>query len=162
MSEILVNIPNLPGEATKIGYEGQIVCIGMQYGIDLPVTPVGGGYDRVDGVALHSPIILTHAVDKASPLLRYRAAYGSSLGTVTITRFKTEGGQSTVAEVITLGSATVEQVGIATPTGNDGFAEQPLEEFMLGFDEIKWDVKYLGQANERTFSPEAQRVEVTI
>ena len=146
MSNIIVEIPNVPGESTLEGYADQIDCLAIQHGIDMPVVATSTA--RTEGVSLHGCVTLYHAVDKASPLLRLKAAQSADLGTVVIRRFRTADGETSPAEIITLGNAQVVAVYLETPLGNESAgseatpADMPFEVFTLDYTQIKWEYKY--------------------
>ena len=148
MSNIIVEIPNVPGESTLEGYVDQIDCTAMQHGIDMPV--VAKSTARTEGVSIHGSVTLYHEVDKATPLLRLKAAQSADLGTVIIRRFRTADGVTSPAEIITLGGAQVVAVYLDTPLSDDPQAagnentpaDMPIEVFTLDYAEIKWEYKY--------------------
>ena len=142
MSNIVVKIPEIEGEATLLSYEGQIQCHAMQHGIDLPV--VKSAASRTEGASMHSSIALTHNIDKASPGLRLHACQTTNLGKVVITRFRMVGQESKPAEIVTLGNAEVVAVYLDTPVNEDGTGadERPIETFLLDYEEIKWEFKH--------------------
>lgn len=148
MSNIIVEIPNVPGESTLEGYADQIDCFAIQHGIDMPVVATATA--RTEGVSLHGSVMLYHAVDKATPLLRLKAAQSADLGTVVIRRFRTADGETSPAEIITLGNAQVVAVFLETPLGNHAAgpgaeaapADMPFEVFTLDYTQIKWEYKY--------------------
>ena len=149
MSNIIVEIPNVPGESTLDGYLDQIACTAMQHGIDMPV--VAKSTARTEGVSIHGSVTLYHEIDKATPLLRLKAAQSADLGTVVIRRFRTADGVTSPAEIITLGGAQVVAVYLDTPlsdnsseaAGNENTpADMPVEVFTLDYTQIKWEYKY--------------------
>ena len=146
MSNIIVEIPNVPGESTLEGYVDQIDCTAIQHGIDMPV--VAKSTARTEGVSIHGSITLYHQVDKATPVLRLKAAQSADLGTVKIRRFRTADGVTSPAEIITLGGAQVVAVYLDTPLGDDAAeneivpADMPVEVFTLDYTQIKWEYKY--------------------
>lgn len=141
MSNILVSIPGIQGEATLPGYEGQIACVAMQHGIDLPV--ISQGKARTEGASLHGSITLTHSLDAATPLLRLQTAQTTNLPTVVITRIRMVGTTPQPADIITLGRAELVAVYLETNLApNGGPADMPLETFLIDYEEIKWEYKY--------------------
>ena len=141
MSNILVKIPGIEGEATLPGYEGQIQCQAMQHGIDLPVVSQGAA--RTEGASIHASIMLVHEIDKSTPLLRLQTAQTTNLASVVITRMRMVGQEPKPAEIITLGTAELVSVYLETPLGQDGRpADMPVEVFVIDYEEIKWEYKY--------------------
>lgn len=138
MSDILVQIPNIPGEASETGFQGQIKCDSMRHVVDTPVESTKEM--RRGGVSKHGAIELTHSIDLASTLLRLRASDGSSLGTVVISRLISVGEGSKAAETITLSEAKVVRVQVQTPytPGNAEPHGKLVETFCLGYGAIRW------------------------
>ncbi len=148
MSNILVKIDAIQGDATLTGYEGQIECMSMRHAIDLPVV---SGDIRVEGTSRHGPIELMHTVDKATPALKLAASMGTNLGTVTITRMRMIGGQSRPVETVKVGNAFVVRVDVDTPidSATNEPADEPMETFSLEYSDIVWDQKYYVNDVER-------------
>ena len=141
MSNILVSIPGIQGDAVLPGYEGQIQCVAMQHGIDLPVISQGAA--RTEGASIHGSVVLTHEIDSASPLLRLQTAETRNLATVVITRIRMVGTQPLPADIITLGHAELVSIYLETRVGADSRpADMPVEMFLIDYEEIKWEYKY--------------------
>ncbi len=138
MSVIMVKIGTIQGEATQLGYEGQIECTSMRHAITL--TTVSDGASRVEGTSRHGPISLSHTIDKASPALKLATAMGTGLGAVTITRMR----NNQVAEVITANNAYVVRIDTDTPLdpATREPAEEAVETFCLEYDAISWEFKH--------------------
>ncbi len=141
MSDIVVKIDGIDGESLQPGFENQIECVAMTHVVDLPV--VAKGAMRTEGASRHGAVELEHSFDKATPALRHAASAGTNLGKVTITRRRTVGGDSKVAEVVTLANAYVVRIGSDTalnPQSREP-SEEPMETFALEYSEITWDYK---------------------
>ena len=149
MSEILVKISSIEGEATKQGYEGQIQCQTMRHAIDLPV--VTHGSSRTEGASQHGGVELRHKLDKASPALRHACAAGTNLGGVIISRMQMVGGESRLAETVELGNVYVTRVDTETPVdpGEQAPVEEPEEVFTLEYSDIKWSHKHYSDGVEK-------------
>ena len=139
MSRIAVKIDTIGGDIVGTDYAGQISCTGMQLGVDLQV--VSHGTQRTEGASIHGAVMLAHAIDKATPLLRAATAGSTSLGKVVITRLRQLGDNVQPAEIITLGSARLVAMYLDTPLKADGSGPEdfPVEVFVLDYDEIKWE-----------------------
>ena len=149
MSNILVSIPNIPGEATLRGYENQIQCTAMQHGIDLPV--IAQGSSRTEGASIHGSVVLTHEIDAATPLLRLAAAQTTNLPVVVITRIRMMGTEPKPADIITLGAAQLVAVYLETGVGRDNRPNPlPTETFLIDYEEIKWEYKYYVDGTENS------------
>lgn len=148
MSNIVVKIDTIPGEAQVADHADEIQCLTMRHAI---VQPSVSAAVRVEGTSKHGPIELTHVVDKASPLLREAATMGSNLGTVVISRMSTIGGQPKAVETITLSNAYAVRVDVDTPlnpTSNE-LVDEPLETFALEYEDITWEHKqFVGQMEQ--------------
>ena len=141
MSNIMVKIDAIEGEATLGGFEGQIQCSSMRHAIDLPVV---AGEIRVEGTSRHGAVELLHPIDTATPSLKLAASVGSNIGTVTITRMRMIGGQARPAEIITLGNVFVVRVDTDThvdPATREP-ADEPVEIFSLEYSDIIWEHKH--------------------
>ena len=136
MSLILVNMPDVPGEAGTAGFADQIGCLAVRYALDNKVV---AATTRTEGVSRHGPIELFHRPDKATPLLKLNASKGTNMGTVVISRVKTINKLPKAVEVLTLTNTFVVRVDLDTPvdpaTGEPG---EPLETFALEYDGITW------------------------
>ncbi len=148
MSDILVKISSIDGEATKSGFEKQIECQTMRHAIDLPV--VTHGSTRTEGTSQHGAIELRHKLDKASPALRHACAAGANLGTVTISRMQMVGGENRLAETIELGDVYVSRVDTETPVdpAEQAPVEEPEEVFALDYSNIKWSYRQYSDGAE--------------
>ncbi len=138
MADIMVKISSIQGESAMANYENQIECNSVRHAIDLPV--VARGAARTEGASRHGAVVLTHVLDKATPLLKFAASSGTNLGKVEITKLRTVGGQPKAAEVITLENAFATRVETHTPvdaqTGRPG--EELMESFSLEYSDIRW------------------------
>ena len=141
MSHFAVDMTGIEGEETQADYVGQIKCLSMKHGIDLPV--VAKGADRTDGASLHGSIVLEHSIDKATPGLREACAKSLNISDVTITRLKTVGEAVQASDIVKLKTAKVVNIFMDTAldsaTGKP--AGQPTEFFVLDYEEIKWEHK---------------------
>ena len=164
MSDILVEIANIPGESTfkdkDVPIEaGLIECTSVRHVIDLPVVSTSS--DRTEGTSEHGAYELTHSIDKATPLLREAMSKGSNLGVVKIYIMRPIGGKSKPGQVITLDDAYVVEVRVDTPLnpGTDlspeespeaGLpSEEPQEMFALVYSGIQWDIKKVVGGEEK-------------
>ena len=140
MSTIYVQFSNIAGEAKSVEFSGQIECSAMRHVIYLPVIRAAS---RVQSDSKHGPIALTHAVDKASPLLKKAAMMGANQGEVKIRRTRTVAGRSTAVETITLTNVVVVRVDVDTPVSSNTLepSEEPMETFYLDYDRIQWSAK---------------------
>lgn len=139
MSDIQVKIESIIGESDQKGYAGQIDCISMRHAIDMPVVATSSS--RIEGSSVHGPIELTHAIDRATPLLRAEACAGTNLNTVVITRLGQVDGETQPVETITLKNAYVVRVEAETLLDPATMqpADEPLETFSLEYGEIVWN-----------------------
>ena len=149
MSDIYVNISDIDGEATAVGYDGQIKCESMRHAIAHEIMSTGA---RKVGNSRHGAIELTHSIDKATPMLHEAAANANNLGRVTITRLSSAG----LAETITLSNVYVVRVDIDTPLDAESLLpddQEPVETFALEYSQIEWDYKwYVDGADQGTVS----------
>lgn len=76
MADVILILPDTPGEAAKAGYENEIQCELMRETLEVPP----GGTRR----ARHSDIELTRPRDRATPLLAHACSSGTPFGTGTI------------------------------------------------------------------------------
>ncbi len=139
MSDILVKIESINGESSLTNYDGQIECVTMRHTIDLPVVATSS--TRTEGASGHGAIELTHAIDRASPLLRAEASAGTNLGTVVITRMGMVDGESQAVETITLKNVYIIRVDVETPLDPSTMlpVDEPQETFALEYNEIVWN-----------------------
>lgn len=133
MTDFLLKIPTIKGESDA--EVDAIECSAMRHSIELPVLATGS--DRTEGAAKHGAIELRKSIDKATPGLRYAAASGTNLGTVTIKRKRTGGA---VAEIIELQNAFVVRYDLDTPY--DPEAKEPGGDFAeivaLEYSRVSW------------------------
>ena len=137
MSNIVAQISEIDGSATDAGFVDRIKCTAIRHAMSLAVS--NRTSTRTASVATHGSIELTHALDKASPKLKLKAAQGTNLGTVTIDRLKTVRGTPTSVERWTLENAYLTKVELDTPvehTTNE--AGEPTEKFHLAYSGIQW------------------------
>jgi len=150
MSTIFVKIGNIEGEADHPNYKGQISCVAMRHAISLPVVSAAV---RVEGTSTHGPVVLTHQVDKASPILKQAVLTGANLGTVVITRLRTIGGQARPTEEIKLSNVFVVRVDVETPVDEATLelSDELLETVHLEYSDISWSQKrYVGDIESGT------------
>ncbi|MCY4305508.1 MAG: type VI secretion system tube protein Hcp [Aestuariivita sp.] len=140
MSVIYVKISGIQGEATHPDYKDQIECVAMRHSVSLPVVSAA---IRVEGTSTHGPIVLSHAMDKASAVLRQSVLTGANLGEVEITRMRTVGGAATPTETITLSNAFVVRVDSETmiDEATRELSDELVETFHLEYSEVKWSEK---------------------
>lgn len=134
MSSIYVSISDIPGESQLADYTDQIACVAMRHAIDMQVQSSGS---RTTANSRHGAIELTHAIDKATPLLNLAVAAGQNKGTVTITRLRA----GAVAETITLANAYVTRVDVEVPLNPETMrpGDDVMETFALDYSSISWD-----------------------
>ena len=145
MSNIYVKIADIAGECRNANFEDQIECVSMRHAIAHEVLSTGA---RKVGNSRHGAIELTHAIDKATPLLHEAVAGANNKGEVTITRT----GSAGIAEVITLSNVYIVRVDVDTPVDTDTLLpddEDALETFALEYSQIKWEYKWYDGDNER-------------
>ena len=137
MANIFVKIDDIKGEVPDGTYKDQIQCVAMRH---VQILPVDLSATRTLGKSKQGAIALTHAIDKASPLLKKACMTNSNnQGTVKITRTQTGG----VAESIQITNAAIVRVDVETPLS--ATTQQPgddlLETFYLDYSsgEIQWD-----------------------
>ena len=138
MSNILVKIPGIPGEATISSHAGEIECFSMRHAVELPVMAAAV---RVEGTARQGPLALTHAIDKATPGLKRAACSGNTVGEVLISRIQTIEAKDETVERITLENARIVRVEVDTPydRGTREPRDEPLETFFLEYSHITWE-----------------------
>ncbi len=140
MSTLYVNMKAINGGSTHRQYLNQIECQGMRHAIDLPVVSGSARGGRVLSSSEHSPVVLFHRPDKASPALREAALGNHHQGDVEINRVRVIEGRTVPVETIRLANARVDRVDMVTLL--DGKAGEPgrelLESFHLTYDEIRW------------------------
>ena len=139
MSHFAVGMTDVAGDETTNGYENTIRCRSMQHGIEMPV--VANGANRTDGASIHGCIVLGHDIDAATPQLRLACAQGTNIPGATITRLAQVDGATNPTDIVKLGTVHVAAVYLDTPLGTatDGPAEEPVEYFVLDYQEIKWE-----------------------
>lgn len=155
MSNIIVNIPNIPGDTSyTIGttsYANHIGCKSIMHAIDLSFTVAHNA--RTTQASTHGPIGLMHDFDVASPLLRGAASAGNSVGNVDIFRLDLSGGTANIAEIINLTNVFVVRVDLDSFIDGRGLpTDSMLETFWLEYDSITWDYKYRGTSISRSWS----------
>lgn len=140
MSNIYVKIAGVEGEASHPDFSGQIECVAIRHAIVLPVVSAA---IRVEGTSRHGPIVLSHQLDKASPILKQSALTGTNLGDVEITRLRAVGGQSKPAEIIKLANVFVVRVDVETlvDEATRELSDELLESFHLEYSDIRWSQK---------------------
>lgn len=151
MSQILVKIPNVTGDATATDFAGQIQCTGLRHAVDVTVSAKTS--QRTEGASNNGPVELSHKVDQASPALREKVAGNSELGTVVISRLDS----GATVETLTLYSAKLVRLDVETlyDPVNGQPADQLLETFALSYDAIQWsytDGSITGSWNSSTAS----------
>ena len=145
MSNIIVALPGIQGDTSyTIGdtsYANHIGCKGMIHAIDLPLAVANSA--RTEGASTHGPVGLVHNIDKASPLIREKAAAGSLLATAKIYRLRMSGVSAAIAELITLSDVYVVRVDVDTYLDDQNQpTDNVLETFWLEYGSISWDYKY--------------------
>ena len=137
MSTIYVNIATIQGEASAVGYNGQIECFAMRHAI---VLPVAAAASRTEGTSRHGPLVMLHTIDKASPLLKQAVLNGTNLGTVKVTRLRTIGNSAKVAETIELQNAYAVRVDVETMVDQATLelGDEMVESFHLEYSQIAW------------------------
>lgn len=107
MADIILILPDTPGECSKAGYENQIQCELMREALEVPP----GGARR----ARHSDIELTRPRDRATPLLAHACSSGTPFDTGTIHILGQEG-----TPVVTYNLTSVIVSKIEYETNDDG------------------------------------------
>ena len=139
MSNILVSISSIPGEATGTDNTNKIACFSMRHTVNLPVK--ADTATRTEGSSVHGALELVHTVDKATPLLREAAMDGTNLGEVTITRMGVVDGTEQVVETITLQNVYITRVDLDAPVDLSTMlpADDPMETFAMEYSQIVWN-----------------------
>ena len=155
MSNIIVDIPNIPGDTSyTIGatsYANHIGCKSITHAIDLSFTVAHNA--RTTSASTHGPIGLMHDFDVASPLLRAAAAAGTMVGTADIHRLDLSGGTANIAETINLTGVYVVRIDLDSFVDGRGLpTDSMLETFWLEYDTITWDYKYQGSSISRSWN----------
>ena len=152
MSTLYVKMQTIDGGSDHLEYRGQIECQGMRHAIHLPVVSASAGGGRVLRSSEHSPVVLFHRPDPASPALREAVLGNHHLGDVEINRVRAIEGQTVPVETIWLANARVDRVDLVTLL--DGEAGEPggelLESFHLTYDEIKWSSRSHADSTQKT------------
>ena len=148
MSNIYVKMENVPGGSGNTTYNDQIECLGLQHEFNLPVRSGANNQTRIQGHSVHSPLVLYHHVDKASPVLRDMAMSNSTSKTATITVVRNINGTNQVFGTIELAGVKVLRVDLVTlvdqASGEPG--GEVLEAFQLHYSQIQW----VGKAYDST------------
>ena len=139
MSHFAVGMTDVAGDEKTTGYENTIRCHSMQHGIETPV--VANGANRTDGASIHGCIVLGHDIDAATPKLRLACVQGTNIPEATITRLAPVDGRTNPTDIVKLGTVHVVAVYLDTSltVATDDPAGDPVEYFVLDYQEIKWE-----------------------
>lgn len=145
MATIYVHIKDIKGGATNLTYKDQIHCVAMRHVFILPLEATKF---RTLGPSKHGAIALTHAVDKASPLLKKHAMTNpNNLGTVKITRVRA--GATSADEIIQMTNVQIVRVDLETPLSPSTLqpGDDLMETFYLDYSggAIRWSQAQPGQ-----------------
>ena len=136
MSTILVKIPNVNGSSAISGHVNEIECYGIQHAMSKQMVAKAS---RTEGVSRHSPVFLTHGIDRATPKLKDLATKGTVLDSVVVEEMRMVGEEFQTIYRMDLTNATVVRVEVNTPvdpTTNEPGA--PTETFALSYTKIEW------------------------
>ncbi|MXY52869.1 MAG: type VI secretion system tube protein Hcp [Gammaproteobacteria bacterium] len=136
MSTILVNIPQVNGSSTIQGHEDEIECNGIQHAISKQMVAKA---TRTEGASRHSPVQLTHNIDRATPKLKDLATQGTVLDSVVVEEMRMVGEEFQTIYKMELTNASVVRVEVDTPvdptTNEPGM---PIETFSLAYTRMDW------------------------
>lgn len=136
MSTILVKIPNVNGSSTISGHQDEIECSAISHAISKQMVAKA---TRTEGASRHGPIVLTHAIDRASPKLKDLAMRGTVLDAVEIDEMRMVGEEYQTVYHMRARNAVVVRVELETPvdpTTNEPGA--PTETFALAYTAVDW------------------------
>lgn len=136
MSTILVKMPNVKGSSTISGHTGEIECSGIQHAVSKQMVAKAS---RTEGATRHSPVSLTHSIDRATPKLKELASTGTVMNEVVIDEMRMVGEDYQTIYQWKLSNVAVVRVEVGTPvdpTTNEPGA--PAETFALSYTKVDW------------------------
>ena len=132
-----MKIPDVEGESTQIGYEGQIEILSYSWG----VTQTGAFSAPV---RVHKPFVIVKVIDKSTPLLMQALCANESIAAVTVTiispsdRAEAEVKYYTItlknARIVDVSPGGTVESALADPTAPTA---APLEQISFVYEEIK-------------------------
>ena len=123
--DIFLALDGVPGESIASGFADQIVIESFSTGLG---NSGGGAPSFYD-------LSLSHALDKASPVLMLKCAQGATIATAVLTCRTLSGAKPVPFYVIRLTNVKVTSVAVAGSGGGD----RPTENFTLSFESIEWE-----------------------
>ena len=142
---IMKMTPDVPGECTLPGLEGQIELLSFAHAVAMQVTGNSGHHERTEGRPIHQDFVVTKYLDRASPLLDEACCKGTVFGEVKITAGRNEGGS--VTPLITY---TLKNVIVSTVSASGGLGSAPVESLSMNYGHITWDFNLGQQSSVRT------------
>lgn len=127
--KIFLNIPEAKGDASAVGYVGQIECTTAQLGVSSPVDRPSATV----GPRLYERLVVTKPWDRSSPVLGQALVSNTAFARATLTFVQetpTFGARNLVIELSTV------KVGSVDQSGTQGGAVFPLDRVALTFGAI--------------------------
>lgn len=127
-ADVFVKIPQLKGDSTQRGFEGQIAVTGASMSVSSYTTPSADGVGDATRMTTVGPLYITKSPDRTSPKLVSNAVEGAPLGKIEIT-FTSPVTQAIESKWIIEG-AEVRSYSV-NPDSTNG--NQPVESIEIGF-----------------------------
>jgi type VI secretion system secreted protein Hcp len=130
-SDIFIKLADIPGEATDLGYEGQIAVSSFGHSVSIPVDK-----NKAVGEVQHGHLLISKVVDKASPLLNQKCCVGQSIGEAVMTCLRAGGDHRVPYLVVKLQNAVISSVSVS---GHGG--DIATEQVSISYNKIDWEYK---------------------
>ena len=136
------------GNSWQEGHTDQSIVKGYSHNITIPRDPLSG---QPSGQRVHSPLVITKLLDKASPLLASALVDGETLSSVIIDKYRTNAdGKLELFYKVELEEALVLDI---TPDAPHTFGEMekdvaPLEHVSFSYRKITWTHVIAGTSAE--------------
>lgn len=132
MFDAYMQLDGVAGEATRKGFEGQIVVQSFELGAD-NLSSIGSGGGGGTGKANLRPLSVTKFADAASPLLLQACCEGTHYPTARIVLNKAGGGDAIDYLVLELEKVYIQSVDWIGATASD---DRPMERLEISYGKI--------------------------
>ena len=134
MDAIVLELPDIPGECSLKGYEGQIELMSIDSGVSMHMTSTAINTERTSGSAVIEDISLSKYVDISSPLIYQACCEATIQGTTMLTIARNDSGEILPLIVFELEDVMISSASMSA--GKDGGL--PVEKVTLNFTKITW------------------------